>query len=125
MKNKRETGDRYEQLAVGYLEDHGYSVIERNFRCRMGEIDIVAKEGGYLVFAEVKYRSGKGQGEPLEAVNFRKQQQICKAADVYRVKHGIADTVPCRFDVVGILGGEVSLLPNAFSYVNVWERRRR
>ena len=70
-KNKRQTGAKYEQAAGFYLEQQGYEIIEYNYRCRFGEIDIIAKDGSYLVFCEVKYRSCKGKGSPLEAVDAR------------------------------------------------------
>ena len=72
-KNNRKTGGNYEQAAGFYLEQHGYQILQYNYRCRIGEIDIVAKEGENLVFCEVKYRTGPGKGSPLEAVDARKQ----------------------------------------------------
>ena len=56
-KNNRETGSHYERLAGAYLEQEGYEILEYNYRCKTGEIDIIAKEAGYLVFCEVKYRA--------------------------------------------------------------------
>ena len=55
--NRRETGSRYEKQAAVYLEQKGYEILEMNFRCRRGEIDLVARDGEYLVFVEVKYRA--------------------------------------------------------------------
>ena len=55
--NKRQVGTQYESMAVQYLTEAGYHILERNFRCRTGEIDIIAKDGAYLVFVEVKYRA--------------------------------------------------------------------
>ena len=63
-KNRRREGTQYEQRAAGYLREQGYHIREMNYRCRMGEIDIVAEEGDYLVFVEVKYRSGCVGGMP-------------------------------------------------------------
>lgn len=60
-------GTAYEKLAGAYLEQQGYEILEYNYRCRMGEIDIVARQGGYLVFVEVKYRADNTAGNPLEA----------------------------------------------------------
>ena len=74
--NKRQTGIKYEQAAGFFLEQMGYEILEYNYRCRFGEIDIIAKDGACLVFCEVKYRSGRGKGSPLEAVDYRKQQTI-------------------------------------------------
>lgn len=112
--NKRQLGEQYETMAVQYLTKAGYRVLERNFRCRTGEIDIIAKDGEYLVFVEVKYRSGRTCGSPLEAVDHKKQQTIIRVAQYYMMKHGYATQTNCRFDVVAIQGTEVTLVQNAF-----------
>lgn len=114
--NNRSVGAAYEKLAGEYLLQHGYRILTYNFRCRLGEIDIVAEEGGYLVFVEVKYRKTDAKGHPLEAVDARKQRMICKTAAYYCRTHGIEGTAPCRFDVVAVLGDEISMIQNAFEY---------
>lgn len=114
--NKRAVGTAYEKLAGMYLEQQGYEILEYNFRCRMGEIDIIAKDGAYLVFVEVKYRSSSRTGSPLEAVDARKQRIISKVASYYCLMHGCGEGKPCRFDVVAINGEEYSLIKNAFEY---------
>ncbi len=114
MKNTRQIGAYYEELATQYLEEKGYKILERNFYCRQGEIDLVAMDGAYLVFVEVKYRAGRGAGHPLEAVDVRKQNKISRAAVYYCYRHKIPDTRPCRFDVVSILDGEIEHIKNAF-----------
>lgn len=114
--NKRTVGTSYEKLAAAYLQRQGYEILAYNFRCRMGEIDMIAKDGEYLVFVEVKYRSGSQMGNPLEAVHWKKQQIISRAASYYCWKHGYAENTPCRFDVVGICGEEYMLIKNAFEY---------
>ncbi len=91
-----------------------------NFRCRIGEIDIIARDGSYLCFVEVKYRSHTGSGRPDEAVDFRKQRNICKVADFYRVRHGVKESCDMRFDVVSICQDEIILYQNAFSY-EAWQ----
>lgn len=115
-RNKRSVGAAYEKLAGDYLLQRGYRILEYNFRCRLGEIDIVAEEGGYLVFVEVKYRKTAAKGHPLEAVDSRKQRMICKTAAYYCKTHQTGGDVPCRFDVVAVLGSEISMIPNAFEY---------
>ena len=115
--NKRQIGTHYEKEAGQYLEQHGYHILEYNFRCRMGEIDIVAREGAYLVFVEVKYRKDSAAGEPLEAVDYRKQRQISQTAAYYLRRHGYGENTPCRFDVAAILGEEFRLIQNAFDYL--------
>ena len=113
-RNIRRTGTRYEQAAGFFLEQIGYEVLEYNYRCRFGEIDIIAKDGICLVFCEVKYRSGREKGSPLEAVDNRKQQRIFRCASHYLAGRGLED-VPCRFDVIGIEGTAVTHIKNAFT----------
>ncbi|HIZ74751.1 MAG TPA: YraN family protein, partial [Candidatus Mediterraneibacter stercoravium] len=79
-KNRRRKGADYEKAVGYYLEQCGYEILQYNYRCRAGEIDIVAKDGPYLVFCEVKYRSGAGKGSPLEAVDGRKQSRLYRSA---------------------------------------------
>ena len=102
--NKRQIGTKYEEIAASYLKQHGYCILERNFRCRRGEIDIIARENGYLVFVEVKYRASAVCGSPLEAVDYRKQRNIIQVAQYYMLRHGYGTEVNCRFDVVAICG---------------------
>ena len=106
---------KYEQLAAEFLEEKGYRILERNFRCRQGEIDIIAADREYLVFLEVKYRRNERMGSGAEAVDPAKQRRIIRCAQYYLMKHpGYAD-IPCRFDVVSICEeGNVTLYRNAF-----------
>ena len=115
--NKRHIGQEYEQRAVDYITNKGYKIIERNFRNRMGEIDIIAKDGEYLVFIEVKYRSSSNEGHPTEAVNFAKQRRITKTALYYCAVNGISEYTPMRFDVISILDDDIKLYENAFEAV--------
>lgn len=112
--SSRERGAKYEELAAEYLQKQGFQILQRNFSSRFGEIDLIAREGRYLVFVEVKYRAQNNGGHPLEAVDARKQRRIGKTADFYLLRYGYGETTPCRFDVVGILGEEVIHLRNAF-----------
>ena len=98
--NKRQTGSEKELQAAAYLETHGMQILEHNFRNRQGEIDLIGIHQDYLVFVEVKYRSGEDMGYALAAVDFRKQRQICKVADFYRISHHIGTDVGVRYDVV-------------------------
>lgn len=113
-QNRRKVGGRYEDLAADYLTRQGYEILERNYRDRLGEIDIIAREGPYLVFVEVKYRKNLKNGYPEEAVCGRKQQRIRHTASYYLYRHGHGEETPCRFDVVSIAGGEISLFRDAF-----------
>jgi len=112
--NKRKIGSNYEDVAVIYLEEQGYTVLERNFRCRIGEIDIVARDGRYLVFIEVKYRRDDRKGTALEAVNVHKQSTIRKVAGYYLWQHHFPADIPCRFDVLGMTEGNIELIQGAF-----------
>lgn len=112
--NKRRLGADKEDFAASYLEEKGLRVIEKNFRCRIGEIDLIARDREYLVFIEVKYRRNAELGSPQEAVGIAKQRTICKVADYYRLKNGIGNTQSVRYDVVAIMGNEISWIPNAF-----------
>lgn len=112
--NKRAVGSRYEQLAADHLTKNGVQILGQNFRCRQGEIDLIVRDGRYLVFVEVKYRSSTGKGDPSEAVNPYKQQRIRNAAGYYLYKNRYGEDTPCRFDVVSILGSEVRWIKNAF-----------
>jgi len=112
--NNRRVGASYEELAARHLTKKGYNIAERNFRCRMGEIDLIGWDGNYLCFIEVKYRSGTSKGHPAEAINERKIRRISKTAQFYMLMRKIPQDTPCRFDVVLILDNEITLIKNAF-----------
>ena len=114
--SSKRTGLYYETQAAVFLEKQGYQILERNFRCPAGEIDLIAKEGGYLCFVEVKYRSERETGTPEEAVDAKKQKRISRAALYNLMKQGLGDTTPCRFDVVGIRPDGIRVTKNAFSF---------
>ena len=114
--NKRATGSAYEEKAAQELKRQGYTVLDRNFYCKSGEIDIIAKDDGYLCFIEVKYRTDSSEGDPLEAVDVRKVKKICRSALFYMTRFGYPDDTPVRFDVVSILGDEIKVIRNAFDY---------
>ena len=98
------------------MAEQGYEILEYNFRCRMGEIDIIARDAEYLVFCEVKYRSDGRSGHAAEAVDWKKRQAISKCALFYVASRGLSDPA-CRFDVVSFDGDEVTLYQNAFDYL--------
>lgn len=118
-ENKRKIGEKYERRAGAYLAERGYEILEYNFRCRTGEIDVVARDGEYLVFCEVKYRADHEKGHPAEAVGFRKQQAISRCALYYMKSHGLSDAA-CRFDVVSFEGDTATLYQDAFDYAGGW-----
>ncbi len=114
--NKRIQGARYEELAGEYLRQQGFRIVCVNFRCRIAEIDLVAREGKYLVFVEVKARTTKAMGMGYEAVDRAKQARICKGALFYLRRYHIDPTMPIRFDVISIDCGTVRLIRNAFPF---------
>ena len=117
-KNNRRTGTGYERKAGAYLESLGYKIVTYNYRCRLGEIDLIARDGDYLGFVEVKYRTTGVSGYPAEAGDARKQQTRAKWAMRLRRKQG-SGGVPYRFDVVAIAGAEgqeeITLYKDAFT----------
>lgn len=114
MYNKRSVGSQFELMAVEYLAKKGYEILERNFNCRTGEIDIIARDQEYLVFIEVKYRTNTSKGLPQEAIDLRKMKKITHTAEYYMLKEHIPLDTPCRFDAVIILNQQISLIQNAF-----------
>ena len=116
MENKRKTGSRYEECAAAFLEERGICILERNFRCGQGEIDLIGREENTIVFFEVKYRKTNSWGNPAEAVDTRKQCRISRAADVYRKRENLYGDISFRFDVIAILDGEITWYRNAFEY---------
>ena len=116
--NTRATGTWYERKSAEYLKGQGLFILKYNYRCRHGEIDLIARDNEYLVFIEVKYRKGNWSGRALEAVNFAKQKTICKVARYFRAVEYHNVDIPCRFDVVGIDDKKVYWVKNAFEYMN-------
>jgi len=113
-RNNRATGSRYETLARQYLESQGVTVVAQNFRTRQGEIDLIGRDGRYLVFFEVKYRKDPAKGDPSEAVGSLKQHRIREAARYYLYSRRLPEETPCRFDVISILGGQIRWIKQAF-----------
>jgi len=114
------TGKEGEKIAAAFLKKNGYRIIEINFHCPIGEIDIVAKEKNDLVFVEVKTRKSIELGYPEQAVGIRKQKKMSQLALWYLQKRKIADT-NARFDVVAVTlipeNNEVKLIKNAFDFI--------
>ena len=113
-KNKRMTGSHYEQQVAAFLQKQGFEILEMNFRCRSGEIDLIARDGAYLVFVEVKYRSSSMNGYALEAIDYRKASQIRRIAQIYLLKKKYPENTPCRFDAAGVDGKHITYIKNAF-----------
>ena len=102
MHIRKELGNIGEQISVEYLEKNNYQILKRNFYCRQGEIDIIAKDKKEIVFIEVKTRSGIDFGLPSEAVNSIKIKHMCKAAQYFLYKSHCMNNV-IRFDVIEVL----------------------
>lgn len=114
MDNKRKIGAEYEACAAEFLQQKGYRILERNFRCRQGEIDLIAQKGEFLCFVEVKYRKSAAFGHPEEAVSYTKQAKIRRVAEFYLVYRKLPMDSPCRFDVIAVEGQEIRHIKNAF-----------
>lgn len=111
------TGAAGENHAVRYLQSLGYRIIQRNYRTRIGEIDIIAREGEVLVFVEVKTRTGQNFGLPQSAVDARKQFKITRVALTY-LSEKKEHEASCRFDIVAVQKRgkdfQIELIRNAF-----------
>ena len=100
--SKQAQGEAAENAALQYLQRQGLRFIERNYRCKLGEIDLIMQDGISLVFVEVRFRRSTRFGSPAETVAARKQQRVVRAAAYYLQRHKLDQ--PCRFDVIGIQG---------------------
>lgn len=114
---RKALGGAGERAAERLLRESGYVILERNFRCAFGEIDLIALDGDTVVFVEVKTRAQPGFGSPFDAVNPRKQRQIVRVAECYVARHQL-EARNARFDVVGVWregrGFVCELIRNAF-----------
>lgn len=99
---KKDIGNLGENIAENYLIDRGYIILDRNYRCKTGEIDIIAKDGNYISFIEVKTRYGTLYGTPGESVNYLKQYRIYKTAQMYIFKKRL-NKFNFRFDVIEVI----------------------
>lgn len=106
-------GASAERSATQLVLDKGYAIVERNFRCKAGEIDIVAQRGGLLVFVEVRSRGDAAHGSAAETVDRRKQRQVARVAAWFLAERDPAYT-GIRFDVIALTGREVVWFEDAF-----------
>ena len=102
MDHRQSLGRLGEDLACAELEKRGYVIVERRFRTRGGEIDIIARDDGVLVFVEVRARSSSNFGTPFESVTWQKRQRLSQMAASYLCLRRLAG-IACRFDVISIL----------------------
>ncbi len=117
MMNKRTVGKNKEEETAAFLAGYGLHVIEKNYRDRFGEIDLIARDGNTLVFIEVKYRKNASSGHPEEAVGISKQRTISKVAQHYMLYKKYPLSTSVRFDVVAIEGEDIRWHRNAFPFM--------
>lgn len=114
-------GKEGEKLAADFLKKSGYKIVEVNYRCPIGEIDIVARDKNEVVFVEVKARKSSALGYPEEAVGVKKQKKMSQLANWYLQEKKLKDS-SARFDVVAVLmlpsGNDVRLIRNAFDFIS-------
>ena len=116
--NKRRIGTDKELIAKAFLEDNDIDIITMNYHFHnFGEIDIIGRDGEYIVFFEVKYRSGKECGDALEQVTISKQKKICQVCKGFLYENSISEASAIRFDVVAINGDRIEWVKNAFDYI--------
>ena len=117
----RKKGQQGEELAVRFLKKNGFHILTRNYRCRLGEIDVIAEQDDQLVFVEVRSLRSAAMYLPEETINAQKQQRLSRAALTYIQAHGLEDRA-ARFDVIAVETGgskpEIRHLPDAF---DLWE----
>jgi putative endonuclease len=119
MKDARKAlGSKGEDLAVQYLKRRGFKVIERNYHCSAGEIDLIAREKNTLVFVEIKARSSSDYGLPQDAVDRFKQKKLIEVARTYMAERHLTEDIAARFDVVAIhltpAGPDIEVIRDAF-----------
>ena len=111
LSAKQQQGQLGEQQGLAYLQQQGLALVEANFSCKAGEIDLIMRERDTLVFVEVRKRSGGHGGAAAESITPAKQRRIIRAAQLYLSR--FARMPACRIDVVAIDGDDIEWLPNA------------
>ncbi len=112
--NKRMIGSIYEDAAVKYLETKGFLILQRNYRNKIGEIDIIAKKNNKISFVEVKFRENTAFGDAAEAANARKLQKIYRIAQWYLLEHPEFQNEEFQFDVLAITGNQIRYYENCY-----------
>jgi putative endonuclease len=113
IRSTHERGRSAEDRAAAYLIDRGYAILERNWRCKLGELDLVARDADTLVFVEVRSRADATRGDALATIGAGKQRKVAQLAAAYLASHR-TDARACRFDVVGLTGYDIVLIKDAF-----------
>ena len=112
--NKRSVGSDKEDLVTKFLESNNIKILDRNFSTGKSEIDIIGKDGEYIVFFEVKYRNNDEHGHPLDAITPSKIRRIVDASRKYLYSHRYNEDTYVRFDCIGVLESEITWIKNAF-----------
>ena len=102
IKDHNQKGQQAEQLALSFLQQNGLEIVQTNFSCKLGEIDLIMLDQDTLVFVEVKYRKQKRYGHPLETINPSKQRKIIKTIQYFLMKYPKFAQYPCRIDAIAI-----------------------
>ncbi|HIG40195.1 MAG: YraN family protein [bacterium] len=110
----RQTGFAAEQTALEFLQSAGLTLVERNFSCRLGEIDLVMSDSNTLVFVEVRLRNDSRYGTGAETVTWQKRKKLIKTAQFYLLKHPLPNNLNCRFDVIS-MDDRIDWIENAFT----------
>ena len=114
LVNTRRIGAFYEEAACRYLKDRGIIILQQNFRCKAGEIDIIGRQGNCVIFFEVKYRKNDAYENALMAVHPKKQNKICRCAAIYCLQNPWVREL--RYDVIGITDTRIRWMKNAFEH---------
>lgn len=115
----RKVGSQFEKMAEEYLQNRGLKILTRNYLAKTGEIDLIMLDHNCLTFIEVRYRNASQYGSAIETISINKQRKIMRTAEFYLTNHTQYQSLPCRFDVVGIdkkANGEITVdwIQNAF-----------
>lgn len=102
IKDHNRKGQYAENIALKYLQEKGLKIVQSNFSCKCGEIDLIMNDTTFLIFIEVRYRKKTQFGHPLETISYAKQQKIIKTIQYFLMKHPKLHQFPCRIDAVAI-----------------------
>jgi putative endonuclease len=110
LSDKQRQGQRWELAALAHLQRHGLVLVEANFQCKLGEIDLIMRDADTLVFVEVRQRAGSAHGGAAASITPAKIRRLVRAAQLYLLR--FPEMPPCRFDVVAIDAGQLEWLRN-------------
>ncbi len=116
LKSKQTIGQLAEQKACDFLTAKGLQLKTRNYRCKLGEIDLIMQDQHEIVFVEVRFRTHIEYGDAIESIDVYKQKKIIHSALNYLQKHYLLDKTDSRFDVIGFSNGHINWIKDAFSY---------